>query len=186
MRRNIALASLSVLALILVACGGGNADTSGTSEPKTTVAPQSSMTGMSGMSASPGTSDQGQQIAEAAKVDQASRTIAISATDKLAFDPAAVSVNVGETVAFKVTNDGQMEHEFTLGTADFQEEHEQEMKNGMNMSNVSPDEAAFEFSLAPGESKTVAYRFSKPGELIYGCHQPGHYAGGMLGKITVQ
>lgn len=186
MRRVIAFASLSLLALVLMACGGGNTATSGTTEMTSTIATQSSMSSMPGMSTTPGSSDHSQQIAEAVSTDQASRTVAISATDKLAFDPATVSVTVGETVAFTITNDGQMSHEFTLGTADFQEEHEQEMKSGMNMVSVSPDEAAFEFSLAPGESKTVAYRFSQAGELIYGCHAPGHYAGGMLGRVTVK
>ena len=185
MRRVIVPASLLVLALVLVACGSGNSGTSETSEMTGAGTSHSSMAGMAGMSATVGSSDHGQRIAEAAPADQASRTVTISAGDKLAFDPAAVSVKLGETVVFTVTNTGQMAHEFTLGTAAFQEEHEHEMKSGMNMGSVPPDEAAFVFGLAPGESKTVAYRFSQAGQLIYGCHVPGHFTS-MRGTITVR
>ena len=40
-------------------------------------------------------------------------------------------------------------------------------------------------SLQPGETKSLTWMFSAPGELIYGCHEPGHYAAGMRGDLTV-
>lgn len=41
-------------------------------------------------------------------------------------------------------------------------------------------------SLEPGETGELTWRFTGSGEVLYGCHQPGHYAGGMVGSIDVQ
>ena len=41
-------------------------------------------------------------------------------------------------------------------------------------------------ALGPGETGEFTYTFDAPGELVIGCHEPGHYFGGMVGRITVQ
>jgi uncharacterized cupredoxin-like copper-binding protein len=41
------------------------------------------------------------------------------------------------------------------------------------------------FSLEPGETKEMTWHLTEPGELIFGCHQTGHHAAGMLGTLTV-
>lgn len=40
-------------------------------------------------------------------------------------------------------------------------------------------------SLQPGETKELTGTFTSAGELIYGCHEPGHYDAGMRGTLTV-
>ncbi|MBX6340979.1 MAG: cadmium-translocating P-type ATPase [Thermomicrobiaceae bacterium] len=122
---------------------------------------------------------------EAVAASQATRTIDVVASDQFAFDPAALTVRAGETVAFRISNPGRLPHEFTLGDAAFQAEHEAEMERE-GMASMTGEEAAYEVSLAPGETKVVAYRFERPGTLLYGCHQPGHYEAGMKGTITVE
>ncbi len=42
------------------------------------------------------------------------------------------------------------------------------------------------FTLEPGETKEMTRYLTEPGELIFGCHQTGHYAAGMLGTLTVE
>lgn len=39
--------------------------------------------------------------------------------------------------------------------------------------------------LMPGSSNQLTYTFDKRGELIFGCHEQGHYAAGMRGTIEV-
>ena len=116
----------------------------------------------------------------AAKAD---RTVKITALDTMRFVPATVRVRPGETVRFVVTNEGKLVHEFILGDRREQAEHEREMQRmgGMAM----PDEANG-VTLQPGQTKTLIWTFGKAGVVEYACHQPGHYAAGMVGKILVK
>jgi uncharacterized cupredoxin-like copper-binding protein len=121
--------------------------------------------------------------AQPADVAKAVRTVDIKATDDLKFDPATVSVKRGETVAFKVSNPTSVDHEFEVGDAAFQQQHDEEMKRmgpDMNMA----DEATG-FIVKVGETKTIAFTFPTAGTLFYGCHEPGHYLAGMKGDIKV-
>jgi uncharacterized cupredoxin-like copper-binding protein len=47
------------------------------------------------------------------------------------------------------------------------------------------DDEANSVTVAKGETKEFTRTFDKAGTLIYGCHQPGHYADGMMGTVTV-
>jgi uncharacterized cupredoxin-like copper-binding protein len=40
-------------------------------------------------------------------------------------------------------------------------------------------------SLEAGESKEITWYFADEGTTLIGCHEPGHYDGGMKGTITV-
>jgi uncharacterized cupredoxin-like copper-binding protein len=110
----------------------------------------------------------------------ASRTIEVEASDTLKFDPAAVSVQDGETVTFRVHNGGAIRHEFVLGTEADQMTHEQEMTSGMMMAD-EPNALVIE----PGETKEITWTFEDAGAVLFGCHEPGHYAAGMKGEVTV-
>ncbi len=39
--------------------------------------------------------------------------------------------------------------------------------------------------LQPGETKELTWNFTESGTFLIGCHQPGHYAGGMKATIDV-
>ena len=58
------------------------------------------------------------------KAAQVNRTIKITALD-IRFDKIRLHVRAGETVRFIVTNNGQLNHEFIIGDAREQAEHEQ-------------------------------------------------------------
>lgn len=143
----------------------------------------STSTGAGGAHAT--TTGGGAVAAKPASVGKAQRTVEIKATDALKFVPDSVAVRRGETVAFKVTNTGSIDHEFEVGDAAFQDRHEQEMKDmGPGMSDMTDEPTGF--VVKPGQTKTVAFTFPVAGTLLYGCHESGHYAAGMKGTITVQ
>ena len=115
------------------------------------------------------------------KTAQVDRTIQITAMD-IRFDKIRLHVRAGETVRFIVTNKGQLTHEFIIGDAREQVEHEKEMQQmaGMDM----PDESNG-ITLKPGQTKTLIWTFGQKGEVEFACHVSGHFAAGMVGKISV-
>jgi uncharacterized cupredoxin-like copper-binding protein len=109
------------------------------------------------------------------------RTIAISMTDSLTFQPDSIEVKAGETVRFEVRNVGQIAHEFFVGSAAQQDEHEAEMRQLGSMPHDHPTGV----HVAEGGSKTLVVTFPNAGTLLMGCHEPGHWQGGMRGTIVV-
>ena len=110
------------------------------------------------------------------------RVVEVTQLDEMRFDPPSIEVGAGETILFEVTNAGQVPHEFVLGDAELQAEHEQAMAemSGAPMAN-EPNAIAVE----PGETATIAWTFTESGALEYGCHVLGHYPAGMVGDLTV-
>ncbi|HEX5416079.1 MAG TPA: heavy metal translocating P-type ATPase, partial [Chloroflexota bacterium] len=125
----------------------------------------------------------GTMASNSAKPAAVSRVIELTTTDQLRFVPDAVNVHTGETVAFKISNQGTLPHEFVIGNAAVQAEHEQEMASGA-MSAM--DDASYAVAVPAGQTATLVYTFNQPGTLLYGCHVPGHYTSGMRGTITVE
>lgn len=108
--------------------------------------------------------------------------VQVTMTDELRFEPNAVSVNAGETVRFVVHNAGASDHEFLIGDEAAQARFAAEMADGHDDAHAAESGIA----LGPGETGELTYTFDEPGELIIGCHEPGHYDGGMVARITVQ
>jgi uncharacterized cupredoxin-like copper-binding protein len=113
----------------------------------------------------------------------ADRTVEIVASDDLRFTVAAVTVTVGETVTFRIVNAGQIAHDFTLGDQATQDEHEAKMAE---MGGMTMPEEANAVTVGIGQTKELTWRFTEPGTVLIGCHQPGHYAAGMKGEIAVE
>lgn len=106
--------------------------------------------------------------------------ISVLLSDSFTMDPPSMPVTAGTTVTFRLTNTGVLDHEFFVGDAAAQDEHEAEMQAG-GMRHDDPNGV----SVAAGTTKTFEYTFTTPGELIAGCHVSGHYAAGMKATITV-
>ncbi|HSM38273.1 MAG TPA: plastocyanin/azurin family copper-binding protein, partial [Candidatus Limnocylindrales bacterium] len=102
--------------------------------------------------------------------------------DDFTWDPPSIEIAVGETVTLRVTNEGAIPHDFLLGDEHMQDDHEEEMQSGMAHMGDEPNA----FVLDPDQTKEMTWTFTAAGELLYGCHQPGHYGAGMVGTITVQ
>ncbi len=115
------------------------------------------------------------------KAADVGRTIKMSATD-IRFTPKTVTVKVGETIKFQVTNSGKLDHEFLLGDVGDQVEHDKEMvtMGGMKMAHING------VSIAPGKTASLVWTFAKAGTLQYACHVPGHYQAGMVGQLTIK
>lgn len=155
-----AVTTVAALSLLLAACAATE------SEPPTTGS-----TGESDFTfGSP---------ADAADSD---RTVEISATDELTFEPAELIVTTGETVTFRIANTGTVGHDFTLGDQTTQDEHEAEMAE---MGGMAHDQANV-VTIPAGETKELTWTFTETGTVLIGCHQTGHYAGGMKGEVIVE
>jgi uncharacterized cupredoxin-like copper-binding protein len=117
-----------------------------------------------------------------ADAGEAARTIEVTTLDAMRFQPGTISVSAGETVTFVVTNRGRAIHEFTLGDAAMQKEHADAMAH-------TPSEEAHatpnSFTLQPGETKQLTWRFGDAGTIEFACHVPGHYDAGMRGHIAI-
>jgi uncharacterized cupredoxin-like copper-binding protein len=107
----------------------------------------------------------------------------VTLTDTLRIEPAAMTVPAGAPITFVVTNTGAIDHEFTVGDEEVQDEHEQEMidMGGTPMNHDLENS----ITVAPGETKELVYTFDAPGTSLAGCHVPGHYPAGMKATINV-
>lgn len=125
------------------------------------------------------------------------RTITLDAGD-MWFDPDTLDMVAGEVVKFEITNIGNLEHEFVIGSQDAQEEHRQMMLNmangaGHDMSNMSHDDGHDMDSMnmpgvtiSAGETGTLLWSVpDNANELEYACNIPGHYESGMYGNFSL-
>ena len=108
----------------------------------------------------------------------ADRTVDVEMRD-IAYSPTSIDVRVGETVRFNFKNTGQVTHDAFIGDASAQDAHEKEMREG----HGEHGKEANAVSVKPGKSASLTHTFDKAGQLLIGCHEPGHYTGGM--RITV-
>ena len=98
--------------------------------------------------------------------------------DNSRFDPVHITVDRGTTVTFTIRNDDPLDHEFILGDLAVQLAHER----GSDTHHDGTDGAV---SVAAGETATVTYTFAQAGEVLFGCHLPGHWDYGMRGTVRV-
>lgn len=95
------------------------------------------------------------------------------------FEPADLAVDPGETVRLVIVNTDPIDHEFILGDEQVQLAHEEGTE-----AHHAPRPG--EVSLPAGKTVVTTYTFPEtPGELIFGCHLPGHYEFGMHGTVTI-
>lgn len=109
------------------------------------------------------------------------KTVSIAMQD-IKFDQPTLTVTAGETIDFQFTNVGMVAHDAYIGDNAAQMDHEAEMAE-MGGGHSDEEEALV---LQPGESGNLSYTFDAPGTYQVGCHQPGHYAAGMIIDVTVE
>ena len=110
-------------------------------------------------------------------------TVTIAMED-VKFDQTTLTVKAGETIDFQFTNVGQVAHDAYIGDTAAQMDHETEMADMGEAGGHSMEDGAL--TLQPGESGELTYTFDEPGTYQVGCHQPGHYAAGMIIDVTVE
>lgn len=112
------------------------------------------------------------------------RTISVSMRDTMefVFEPELGELKHGETIRFKIRNDGQIQHEFSIGNAEEQARHASMMENMPNMEHSDPNTV----SLLPGESATLSWKFMGKDTVVFACNIPGHFEAGMKHKLAIE
>lgn len=126
------------------------------------------------------------------------RTMEIVATD-VAFDRQYVKVKRGETIRFVIRNDGEIYHEFSIGTPITHQIHQDEMAEMMDhgwlmddgehaADRNDPHEGMSHSKLntiliAPNEVRELIWKFEKANDVEFACNIPGHYEAGMVGNV---
>jgi len=119
---------------------------------------------------------------------EATRTIEIVARD-IEFSLAEIDVKPGETIRFIIRNEGELEHDFTIGDAETQTAHRaemQEMMSGMSDGQGHAHGAQNAVMVEPGATAELLWTFGDDTNIQFGCNVPGHFEAGMVGKFEVQ
>jgi len=104
------------------------------------------------------------------------RTIDVTA-EEFRFDPEEIEVEVGETIEFVLANEGQAQHEFSLGSAHHHDDSSGGHMHGPSTGSTGPIE--------PGEEGSFVWTFTEAGETTFACYVAGHNEQGMTGTLTV-
>ena len=112
--------------------------------------------------------------------DPSARIVEVEMRD-IAFAPTTVDVRAGEKVRFVFKNTGQVVHDAFIGDQAAQDAHEKEMREG----HADHGSGSNAVSVKPGKTASLTYTFDRPGQILLGCHQPGHYTGGMKAAINI-
>lgn len=85
---------------------------------------------------------------------------------------------------FDVTNGGQIIQYFLIGHEEAQAEQQAEMETMSGMGEDGPNSPS---ASTRGDTETLEFTFpAKPGELLIGCHEPGHYDAGIGANVTIE
>lgn len=113
--------------------------------------------------------------------DQVSRTIEVSMQDSMQFNPESLTIKQGETIRFSAHNEGQILHEFVLGTTETNDEHAQMMLKFPGMEHDEP----YMMHVNASQKSDIIWTFNREGRFDFACLIAGHYQAGMKGTITV-
>lgn len=111
----------------------------------------------------------------------AKRTLDFKMTDSMRFTPDRIQVKQGETVRLSIRNDGQVMHEFVLGTKKELDDHAALMMKFPSMEHSEPYMA----HVGPGKTGEIVWTFNRAGDFDFACLIAGHYQAGMVGKVKV-
>ena len=122
-------------------------------------------------------------IGDPASYSPENRQVEVALDDKMRFyfTPAMETLKEGEAVTFIIRNEGKIDHEFSIGTADEQKSHIEMMEQMTNM--VHHDNTTV--SLSPGAEAEMNWRFAGNEEVVFSCNIPGHYEAGMHHEAVI-
>lgn len=125
--------------------------------------------------------------APAASPSRIDRTVELTMTEQLTFEPTQIEVRRGETISFSIRNLDDEGHEAFIGTEEEQRLHAIE-HSGLPLSEQAEvTHVMAGRHVAPFGTRVIEYAFQDPDldEIVIGCHYPGHYEAGMRVVITV-
>jgi uncharacterized cupredoxin-like copper-binding protein len=101
----------------------------------------------------------------------------------MGFAPSTIEVHAGQLVKFRFHNAATVVHEALIGDGQAQDAHDKTMAQMGGMAGMNHND---EVQVQPGGDAELSYHFDRPGTLVIGCHEPGHYAAGMRATIEVR
>ncbi|MBI1213476.1 MAG: multicopper oxidase domain-containing protein [Alphaproteobacteria bacterium] len=120
------------------------------------------------------------------------RTVHLVASE-IRFDAKKLSFKKGEIVKFVLVNEGEQDHELTIGDAAYQLNHRKEMAEMAEATDASMNGMAAHhhndgstITVKPGETKELVWQFTNAGAFEFACNIPGHAEAGMAGTITIR
>jgi uncharacterized cupredoxin-like copper-binding protein len=114
--------------------------------------------------------------------EKAARTLRVTMSDAMRFDPSQLTLKRGEAVTFVVHNAGKLMHEFVIGTPAALDEHAQTMKKHPGMEHDAPHMA----HMAPGKTQRISWTFDLAGDYLAGRLVAGHWDAGMKATLHVK
>lgn len=112
--------------------------------------------------------------------------LTISAAD-IEYDTERIEVTAGVPVVLTLENEGALDHDFSIVDIPLSGEASGMEDGEMDDHEMTMDEAELDLHLSAhaGESATVTFTPSEPGEYRYFCTVPGHEESGMVGVLVV-
>jgi len=110
------------------------------------------------------------------------RTVEVAMDDSMRFTPDRLTFGAGETVRFVIRNNGNIPHEFVIGSMSELLEHAEMMRAMPAMQHAE----ANMLTLAAGAQGEVVWHFDEPSTVDFACLIPGHLEAGMKGVIAVE
>jgi len=101
---------------------------------------------------------------------------------KMIFIPDKLRIRKGEQIRFQLRNNGEIDHEFVVGTLEENLKHMKEMEKNPDMEHDDPNAKR----LKPKTSGEIIWQFTKAGTFDFSCMIPGHREAGMFGTIVVE
>ncbi|SFQ03646.1 cupredoxin domain-containing protein [Pseudomonas borbori] len=165
--------------------------------------------------ASAQTSSSAPSIGQQAQATPATRTVFIK-MDDISYGQKSIDVKPGETVRLVLKNEGALMHEFNIGKAVSQLEHQREMaalfkdgtltptgkatsivwreRSGLGDSNPPGIPEVVQaihddpnaILVEPGTTKEFVWTFHDTANLNFACTLPGHYQAGMVGEFVMR
>jgi uncharacterized cupredoxin-like copper-binding protein len=100
-------------------------------------------------------------------------TVAVTESE-MVIVAAQTTFKVGQPYTFVVTNRGTTEHELVI-----------EKRGDVDRPLEQGGQEAEAPDISPGQSKTLTWTFTEPGDYQFACHLPGHFEAGMVLPIAV-
>jgi len=101
------------------------------------------------------------------------------------FVPDRLTVKMGQTVTFVVTNPNDIPHELFIGNMADQMAHRAVHAAAPSSGQAAVSHMGYGIYLQAHGTDMVTYHFATAGEILIGCHLPGHWEAGMLATVTV-
>lgn len=101
------------------------------------------------------------------------------------FSPDRLEVRVHETVRFLVRNPEDIPHEVFIGSEAEQLAHRAAHASAAPQEEADVRHYGYGIYIPAFGTGQFEYRFDAPGEVMIGCHLPGHWEAGMRATIVV-